>query len=170
MLVWRSMMRTSKIVEELVQRPRGEVEEDLGRVRDQKALLESEEQFLMSVLRLQESDKGLAEAKVTSNGAKVLASGAGRTGLLVEAKEERRLTARDHILAVMSPSGYQPWPIPNVIEAVKKRDPDIQDAAIRVALRRMLSGGILMRDSTGSYRLEPTRQTTQGRFSIEAPG
>ena len=85
---------------------------------------------------------------------------------VAELDDVPRLPAKDHILAVMTPTGYEPWPIPRVIVAVQERDASIQANTIRVALRRLHADEVLMRDSHKNYRLEPARQVEQGRISI----
>jgi hypothetical protein len=131
-------MATSKILNDLLSGSRADVEADLARVYSERQRLQKEEQFLQAVL-------GLFDAKDPMD-----AQAPSKPKTSTE-----KLTAKDHILAVMRPRGYEPWPIPRVIGAVQSRDPEVQPPAIRLALRRLHAEGILMRDSHKNYRLDP---------------
>jgi hypothetical protein len=134
-------MPSSQILQELARKPRKEIEADLALVVAERERLQTEEVFLRTVLKLVGSADREDEASEPND--------APQSG--------RKPTARDHILAVMRPRGFEPWAIPGIIAAVQKRNPDAQPPAIRLALRRLEKDGVLMRDQHKNYRLDPQR-------------
>jgi hypothetical protein len=146
-------MLPSKIIEELAKRPREEIEADLERVRRARARLTDEENFLRAIM-------GLIGKEPENDGPPA------------PAEAGRKAPAREHILAVMRPRGFEPWTIARVIEAVQERDPDAKAPAIRLALRRLDEDGTLMRDQNRNYRLNPqeNRGLAAGSFVINAEG
>jgi hypothetical protein len=140
-------MQSSKIIDELTNKPRSEVEADLARIHTERARLEHEERFLLEVLDLidatqkpEEQERGPSKPAQPMPG-----------------------TNRDHILAIMRLRGFEPWTITRVVEAVQDRNPQAQAPAIRAALRRLNADGVLMRDQNGNYRLDPQHN---GRLQI----
>jgi hypothetical protein len=140
-------MPSSKIIGELTNKPRSEVEADLARIHAERARLDHEERFLLGVLDLIDAtQKPEGQERVPS-----------------KLEQPTPGTNRDHILAVMRPRGFEPWTITRVVEAVQDRNPQAQAPAIRAALRRLHADGVLMRDQNDNYRLDPQHN---GRLTI----
>ncbi len=139
-------MALSKIIEELANKPRNEVEADLDRIYTERARLEQEERFLRGVLELMDATQKPKKQDEES-----------------PSEQPMPGTNRDHILAIMRLRGFEPWTITRIVEAVKHRNPHARAPAIRAALRRLNADGVLMRDQNGNYRLDPQHN---GRLTI----
>jgi hypothetical protein len=147
-------MANSQIIDELVKRPRNDIERDLSKVIAERERLQTEEGFLRTVLQLadlRDDAKPTPPSEPDDN---------------AESEATKRGTARENILAVMRPRGFEPWSISSVIAAVQQRNPDAKAPAIRLALRRLEQDGILMRDQYKNYRLDPQRNSQLGNIGI----
>jgi hypothetical protein len=156
-------MPSSKIIDELIQKPRRDIEADLARVSALRARLQEEERFLEGLL----SFASLQQLPEDTGQLRIKNSSPAERPIPSDTK-----TVREVVLDVMRTRGFEPWPIPVVIAAVQERKPEAQPPNIRLTLRRLQDAKILMRDQHGNYRLDPQRhpRLVSARYSLHAGG
>jgi hypothetical protein len=170
-------MSASQIIQELSRKPLDVIEADLQRITTERRRLQDEENFLRAVRELvkreQEDQPPAAASPTTPPASAVSKADPGQQPS--DDGGRKRVIVRDVILDAMRPRGFEPWPIPRIIEAVQERKPDAQAPAIRLALRRLYAEDILIKDQHRNYRLNPERNglstgTLALQLGEQAPG